>query len=322
MAAAAEAPRKRIKRVTSVPVSAYITSAPGVVSALRPVRRALPILGEELELLRRLVYKNKNQHRNSHWWRKVIEMDRVTFKLYGELQQWIDLFGQASGKDDTVAIYASMITDALERASRPIQLLNKTIQLSLDTAYVLEQILDLKAFMAFTITITALVARLFTLCSALKADMQKVVLVLWRVTDAQKLHISAGLPSIVTELRGPTVEDTSAQTSANTSQPVIKAMTTEDTGAVVPRDNMALQIRHKQLTNGQTMSTDQPTAARERPKAPGIASATHSLPTCTKASRPGSRPGPVSVSENKRLAKLKKPKKPAGPRDEIDDIFG
>lgn len=59
---------------------------PGLVSALRPVKRLATQLHEESALLRRFAYKNKNQHKGSGWWRHVIEVDRIIERVGTELE--------------------------------------------------------------------------------------------------------------------------------------------------------------------------------------------------------------------------------------------
>ena len=62
---------------------------PGLVDAelkslkllFRRLQSSLTILGSELQLLRRLYYKNKNQHRGALFWRNVAELQRYLHKL-------------------------------------------------------------------------------------------------------------------------------------------------------------------------------------------------------------------------------------------------
>lgn len=66
---------------------------PGLVSALRPLKRGSAQLAEEALLLRRFTYKNKNQHKGCGWWRKIVEVDRVTERVTTELQALLSEFG-------------------------------------------------------------------------------------------------------------------------------------------------------------------------------------------------------------------------------------
>ncbi len=62
---------------------------PGLVDAelkslkllCRRLQSSLTTLGSELQLLRRLYYKNKNQHRGALFWRNVSELQRYLHKL-------------------------------------------------------------------------------------------------------------------------------------------------------------------------------------------------------------------------------------------------
>jgi hypothetical protein len=66
---------------------------PGLVSALRPLKRGSAQLAEEALLLRRFTYKNKNQHKGCGWWRKIVQVDRVTERVMTELQALLSEFG-------------------------------------------------------------------------------------------------------------------------------------------------------------------------------------------------------------------------------------
>ncbi|KAM0787677.1 hypothetical protein ACM66B_003740 [Microbotryomycetes sp. NB124-2] len=329
----ADVPRKRKKIGTTVPASTGPTSAPGVVSALRPVRRALPVLGKELQLLRRLVYKNKNQHKGSHWWRKVVEVDRITSKTLAVVHSWLDLFGKASGKDDTHLINDVAITSGLEQAARPLKLVAKSVQVTLDTASVLEQILDLKAFMAFTVTVTALIARVFALCSALMADLEKVIGVFWRVVQDEKLHTNGSLPAFVTKYRVPRHIATVAQETPPPSAAVSeleRGPAREDFGDVVSRRE--LQSLQQSKIERHELSTGGVTASKAKPRAEAMLSTEVEKAPTSSLVRSENRVGVSSekvVSSKAResrpaaaVAKSKKLKKTSKDRDEIDDIFG
>ncbi|KAH9466234.1 hypothetical protein Pst134EB_001293 [Puccinia striiformis f. sp. tritici] len=47
----------------------------------------MAVLREEVTLLTRLIYSNKNQHRSSLWFRQSIEVKRWSIKLLTKLQQ-------------------------------------------------------------------------------------------------------------------------------------------------------------------------------------------------------------------------------------------
>lgn len=66
---------------------------PGLVSALRPIKRGSSQLSEEASLLRRFTYKNKNQHKGCGWWRKIVEVDRMIERVGTELQALLGEFG-------------------------------------------------------------------------------------------------------------------------------------------------------------------------------------------------------------------------------------
>lgn len=66
---------------------------PGLLAALRPIRRLAAQVADEATLLHRFTYKNKNQHKGCGWWRKVVEADRVVGRLGPELDGLLAEFG-------------------------------------------------------------------------------------------------------------------------------------------------------------------------------------------------------------------------------------
>ena len=68
-------------------------SFPGLLAALRPIRRISTQLADEAVLLRRFTYKNKNQHKGCGWWRKIVEVDRLTSRTKDELEGLLLQFG-------------------------------------------------------------------------------------------------------------------------------------------------------------------------------------------------------------------------------------
>lgn len=71
------------------------TSFPGLVSSLRPIKRVSSQLAEEATLLRRFTYKNKNQHKAQGWWKKTVEVDRITGRVTVEIGALLESFGVA-----------------------------------------------------------------------------------------------------------------------------------------------------------------------------------------------------------------------------------
>lgn len=68
-------------------------SFPGLLAALRPIRRISSQLADEAVLLRRFTYKNKNQHKGCGWWRKIVEVDRFASRVTEELDGLLLQFG-------------------------------------------------------------------------------------------------------------------------------------------------------------------------------------------------------------------------------------
>jgi len=78
----------------TLPSSSSPPSFPGLVSCLRPIKRLILQLSDEASLLHRFSYKNKNQHKASKWWNKLISVDRIMFRLDEELNSLLQGFGR------------------------------------------------------------------------------------------------------------------------------------------------------------------------------------------------------------------------------------
>jgi hypothetical protein len=68
-------------------------SLPGLVSSLRPIKRISTQLDDELNLIHRFSYKNKNQHKASVWWKRVIHVDRTLHRALEEVESLLSQFG-------------------------------------------------------------------------------------------------------------------------------------------------------------------------------------------------------------------------------------
>lgn len=84
---------RRLPPALEVKLDPAVESAPlalpGLVSSLRPIRRSATQLADEAALLRRFMYKHKNQHKGQRWWRRIVEVDRCTSKALAELSGWL-----------------------------------------------------------------------------------------------------------------------------------------------------------------------------------------------------------------------------------------
>lgn len=79
--------------VRSTPTDTATLALPGLVSSLRPIKRISAQLEDELNLIHRFSYKNKNQHKSSAWWKKVIHVDRTVHRTLEEVQSLLSRFG-------------------------------------------------------------------------------------------------------------------------------------------------------------------------------------------------------------------------------------
>ncbi|ORY92705.1 hypothetical protein BCR35DRAFT_298209 [Leucosporidium creatinivorum] len=170
---------------TAAPTEAL--KLPGLVSALRPLKRGSAQLAEEALLLRRFTYKNKNQHKGCGWWRKIVEVDRVTERVTTELQALLSEFGIDKEKDESGTIDHSAVVTGLLRLPRSMLIVEKSIEVMLGSASILEQLIHSRAFLSFAVVVVSLIARLHTLASVLFDDLGKASTVLVRLVHANSL---------------------------------------------------------------------------------------------------------------------------------------
>lgn len=78
-----------ISRTFSNSSSAKPIEYSGIVGLLKPIKRLRSQIYDEATLLRRFTYKNKNQHKGTGWWRKIIESDRIMSRVLEELDGFL-----------------------------------------------------------------------------------------------------------------------------------------------------------------------------------------------------------------------------------------
>ena len=87
----------RIARLSDLELDPALESVPlalpGLISSLRPIRRTAAQLADEAALLRRFMYKHKNQHKGQRWWKRIVEVDRCASRALEELSRWLAGFG-------------------------------------------------------------------------------------------------------------------------------------------------------------------------------------------------------------------------------------
>ncbi|GAA5928663.1 uncharacterized protein JCM15063_003933 [Sporobolomyces koalae] len=171
----------------SLPASNAAPTLPGLVSTLRPVKRLWVQLDDELNLLHRFSYKNKNQHKGAHWWKKVIHVDRTLHRTLDEVESLLAHFGWSKDSDDVPQVGREQLVTGLVHLPRSMLLLEKSVQVLLDCASILEQLIETKAFLAFALIIVSLVARLHSLVLVMHAELGKLTSVLLSLIETNQL---------------------------------------------------------------------------------------------------------------------------------------
>ncbi|GAA5970904.1 hypothetical protein JCM11641_004501 [Rhodosporidiobolus odoratus] len=167
---------------------------PGLISSLRPIKRIIPQLSDEAALLRRFTYKNKNQFKGTGWWKKLVEVDRLTAKALDEFKGWLGEFGLQAENDEPTIITREAVCRGLLRLPRSIVMAEKTLSVLLGCASILEQLVHSRAFLAFALVVFALVARLHSLVTTLGDELGRTSGVLVKLAELNKLFVSLEKP--------------------------------------------------------------------------------------------------------------------------------
>ncbi|KAL8292702.1 hypothetical protein RQP46_001314 [Phenoliferia psychrophenolica] len=311
---------------------------PGLVSSLRPLKRLSTNLGEEAALLRRFTYKNKNQHKGCGWWRRIVEVDRAVERVTGEVGGLLGEFGMSVGdKEDAGAIGIAAVARGAVRLPRSAALVDKFIMILEGCASILEQLIESRAFLPFSVVVVALVARLHTLSTVLAGELVRLSAVLVRLARSNSIlpQLEKDLLSLPKTLRHyiilrppsavPPSHPPSALHSPADSPAPLRA--NDDLGAVISRPLPPLPSKNAPPLSKPPRSTPTPSIALDVPPP------TPSDVAATLDARPpkGDRPekkrpsqDPTLVGEAGAEGKVpkKRKKKVKAKGDEIDDIFG
>jgi len=134
----------------------------------RVLHKHLKALNGDQDLLLGLVYRGRNQFRGSPWWRKIIAVKRSLAAVCTLAMKLAEAFERLEstirdGGQVDIHIVRQSATDAfgLKKSIEKLQLDN------LKAYSALRQIIELEAFLPLVLTLTAIVARLNTICVAL-----------------------------------------------------------------------------------------------------------------------------------------------------------
>ncbi|GAA5850168.1 hypothetical protein JCM9279_003556 [Rhodotorula babjevae] len=160
---------------------------PGLVSSLRPLKRLAAQLADEHALLSRFTYKHKNQHKGTGWWRRVVHVDRATARALAEVDAWLATFGSSAAKDEVGPLTREAVCAGLLRLPRVMLIVEKNVEVLLNTASILDQLVDSRAFLALAVVIVALAARLHALFAALFDECARTASTLLRLVESNQL---------------------------------------------------------------------------------------------------------------------------------------
>ncbi|GAA6060089.1 hypothetical protein JCM10212_003050 [Sporobolomyces blumeae] len=247
---------------------------PGLVSALRPLKRLSAQLRDESALLHRFTYKNKNQHKAATWWRKVVEADRVMSRTLGEVDTLLAHFGSEKESDEANSIQAGAIVVGVLQLPRSMVLVEKTIDVLLGCASILEQVIDSRAFLSFAVIIVSLVARLHSLSAVLYDELDRLAGVLRLLVETNKLSstvdpLVAKMPRDLRKYIKPTSFGASLQAGPSamprTEPEQATSIGGDDTGAVVTRRPAQTKPKEKKVPTSVKATVAPPTTAPPAP---------------------------------------------------------
>ncbi|GAA5884652.1 hypothetical protein JCM16303_003699 [Sporobolomyces ruberrimus] len=218
-------------------------SLPGLVSSLRPIKRISTQLNDELNLVHRFSYKNKNQHKASMWWRRVIHVDRTLHRTLGEVESLLAQFGWSKDSDEVPNVERDQVVKGLLNLPRSLILVEKSLQVLLNCASILEQLIETKAFLAFVLVIVSLIARLHSLTLVLQDELDKLGSVLLNLVEANQLSNVAHplISRLPRELQKYILPQTRPSPSSSIPvlttipEPASETTSGDDTGAVIVR---------------------------------------------------------------------------------------
>ncbi|GAA5825709.1 hypothetical protein JCM11251_000344 [Rhodosporidiobolus azoricus] len=293
----------------SLPPSTAPPAFPGLVSSLRPLKRIASQVRDESALLRRFTYKNKNQFKGTGWWRKLVEVDRVTARAVGELGGLLGEFGIEAEKDDPSVISREAVCKGLLRLPRAMLVVEKTIDSLLGCASILEQLIHSRAFLAFALVVVALVARLHSLFTVLFEDLSRTSGLLVKLVKMNGLlpALSKPLRNLPRDLRrflpidstgkpGPSSAPTVSLAPSSAATPLeaspAPSADADDIGAVVSRSSSAAKPAHSALS---LFSAD-PSATSSGTASPALpASKVKKIRSATSSEAPSRRASPTPL---------------------------
>ncbi|KAH9946177.1 uncharacterized protein BXZ73DRAFT_37079 [Epithele typhae] len=318
----------------------------------RRLRVVLASHRTELQVLERLYYKGKNQHRTALFWQRVAEMRRYGGRVE-EMHLWdvveslrLSFWGEASERTSkllkgpwTKYPDASSILYVLERCSSCCTLIDKTQERLLSVYQAFNLMMQTSAFLQLIVTLSAIASRLSTLLLEARGALD----IAWSAAYCalQVLHPS-DLSKVVRPLQ--TAELQSIPASTAPSAMVSSHPSQAPTPRYIPEEDLGDTVaRHPQTISDSTGTVTLNTV--QRSSTPGEQAATphmtFTLSSELEASVSGSciqfkhvaqevtaharvsSPPPIKPPKRKKDAPdrgntVKKKKK----RDEIDDIFG
>ncbi|BGP55266.1 hypothetical protein JCM8202v2_002864 [Rhodotorula sphaerocarpa] len=311
-----------------LPPNAAPPALTGLVSALRPIRRNAAQLADEAAMLRRLIYKHKNQHKGQRWWTRITEVDRCTSRAVDELARCLAVFGMQPGSEVVGALTVDSVCKGLLAIPRVLLIVEKNLQVLLNCAGILEQLVESRAFLAFALVVVALAARLHTLFSVLSDDLDRAATALDSLVKQNKIKAkeAAADPSRgLSELGEKVARRREPAAKVATVRPLPESIGPSATGSDRLSTSDALARRSKDLPSARpfppqaastSKSGDLPTPdALPAPLPLERSKATSKRPSAS----PGGSPAPPPPEKKKKKA-VKKRSSSQG--DEIDAIFG
>lgn len=274
------------------------------------------VLANETQLLQRIFYKGKNQHRSALFWRRAAEIRRYSERLRGiDLTDFVfrlrcSFFGEDALRNLNVLKGAwtlcpdvETLTRAQERCAEAQTLLAKFQARTMDAYNSFSISIQTGAFIQILLVLAAITARMNSIAQEYEETIGSLLQSIRRLRAALE-RTSVGEISGAQSFTGSSLQEIVQSTSKSTACSLMEELMIVDPPTVAKVEATFPENSQAPI---EVVSSNE--ATKKKDQSPGMASTGNSTRRLAQKSHP--------PKEQKRPVKEKKRR-----RDEIDDIFG
>ncbi|KAH9842785.1 uncharacterized protein C8Q71DRAFT_221077 [Rhodofomes roseus] len=295
----------------------------------------------ELQVLERLYYKGKNQHRTALFWRSVVEIRRYgarveEMELYGLVERMrVSFWGEAALQNTkllkgpwTHHPDAVTVMFVLQRCSEACSLLKKA-QERLSAAYhSLTLVMQTAAFLQLVLTLVAITSKFSSLLTEIQSCMELARVVCYQMLQLIDPELarkeSRSLPSEY--LGQETTAASQSQTEALLYSPDRTVTVDEDVGSVLVRrvTRSVVELPRAPVPPADATPTElsPPLLEDLNMVSPTIVTTVRTISARENGAPSNGGPPQIAQKRKNESTTLQKKAKKKKKRDEIDDIFG